>query len=209
MKTLDQSRCQESIGELCGKADRFQGEVYKWTSGAAVSVLAMAASGFGLAVAEDLAPSKPSNEVFVSVELDVSEHPGDLRDAAASLERETGFAADARFPPRFTGEKGERVELWGWLQNSKLGGALGGAVRRVEINRPPKTAAFDGVPSPNRMPAGHTETAFSPVKSPTPGFFREHLGQLLLIAFLIVMGLAILRSPKRIARITRRLFPKK
>ena len=196
------NRCQTSTCKLRAKLVRFGCEVYKLTSGTAVLVFALCSAAAGPA------SSTPANDVFVSVELDVSDHPGDLRDAAASLERETGFAADARFPPRFTGANEERVELWGWLPSSKLGRAVTGAVRRVEIERPPKNSAFDSVPSPNRIPSGG-QLAPARDRTPPPGYFREHLGQALLTAFLTVMGFVILRSPKRIARITRRFFPKK
>lgn len=173
---------------------------------AAIALLAFAS--VGSAKAQDSGEAH-KDSVFVSVELDVSDHPGDLRDAAAGISRSSGFEVDPRFPPRYTGEKQDRVQIWGWLPESKLDSALpGAAVERVEIERVPKET-FAPIPEPDGRAHRPVDVAPASFEPPNPGFVADHLAQLLLMGFLTLLGFVILRSPKRVAKITRSLFPKK
>lgn len=79
--------------------------------------------------------------MFISVQMSLDPSLGPLKDALADLDRSAGFRPDPRFAPQFTGPKGDRATVWGWLPSGRLGQAMRvRGIERVEVSRPNQRA---------------------------------------------------------------------
>lgn len=88
---------------------------------------------------------------FVVMELDVSESPGEFRDAVAELADRAGFQMDERFAPAFFGADKRKVAVQGWLPADRIGDAMSlERVGRLEAGRAPGLGSQVGRPAGGR-----------------------------------------------------------
>jgi len=105
-------------------------------------------AGDGMRMPEPAEASESESEaearfrgMFAEVDMDVSRHGGDFRDAVAALSRTAGFSQDARFPAVLSGPDHGRLRVWGWLPPDRLASAMGlPSVTRLETTGVPRPA---------------------------------------------------------------------
>ncbi|MFA6030666.1 MAG: hypothetical protein WC969_12485 [Elusimicrobiota bacterium] len=112
--------------------------------------------------------SEPASEgLFVSVDLDVSAHPGDYRDAVAEIGVRSGLRLDGRFPPAFVDAAKTKVTVRGWVPAERLGEVFGPDVQRLRVERSPFVRTLPDAPTTDllvgiRIPPGISPSAALP-----------------------------------------------
>ncbi|MBI4347174.1 MAG: hypothetical protein HY553_09990 [Elusimicrobia bacterium] len=95
------------------------------------------------------APAQPAAPapVFVSMELDLSNDPGNYRDAVKSLSKNAGFSLDPRFAPVYRDSRRDRVSVWGWVPAAQVREAVSApGVVRLEAAPQAQSAPAGGEP---------------------------------------------------------------
>lgn len=115
------------------------------------------------------APEPAAEGLFVSVDIDVSAHPGDYRDAVAEMGGRSGLRIDPRFPPSFVDAAKTKVTVRGWVPAERLGEVFGPDVQRLRVERSPLVRTLPDAPTTDllvgiRIPPGMAPSAaLSPV----------------------------------------------
>ena len=102
--------------------------------------------------------------LFVSVDIDISAHPGEYRDAVAEVSARSGLRLDQRYAPAFADDTRRRVTVRGWIFPSRLGDIFGAEVQRVNVERSPVMRSLPDMSTTDilvgvRVPAGESPSA--------------------------------------------------